>query len=138
MRIVGFNFTKISAEKVNESAKDVKINSNIDISKIDSLKTDVLKTREDLLGISFTHTVNYAPDFANLEVKGVIIIALEPKLAKNVLKDWKEKKLDEEIRVPLFNLILKRSALKLLPLEGEMNIPLHLPLPSFKKEDAKK
>jgi len=35
----------------------------------------------------------------------------------------------------LFNIILKKSTLKALQIEEELNIPLHMQLPSLKKQE---
>lgn len=137
MKLAGFNFTKISVEKFSDIPEKLKINTNIDIFDIFELKSDFLKTKEELLGVKFTYVVNYDPKFAKTEINGTMIVVLEPKIAKEVLKKWKDKKISEDFRVPIFNIILKKSSLKALQLEDEMNLPLHIPLPSFKKEEKK-
>lgn len=138
MRVIGFNFTKISIERFKntlEPPEELKINTQIDIPEIEELKTDVLKTKEDLLSVRFTYEISYNPGFAKINLEGRILLALNPKIAKEVLKQWKKKKISEDLRIPLFNVILKKSSLKALALEEELNLPLHIPLPSFRKEE---
>jgi len=79
--------------------------------------------------------VDYSPGFAKGELEGKILIAVDPKIAKEILKQWKKKKMPEDFRLLLFNVILKKSSLKALYLEEELNLPLHMPMPSFKKEN---
>lgn len=137
MRVIGFSFTKISIERLKETLKnkeDLKVDTQIDIPEIKEIKSNLLKTKEDLLSIKFIHKVNYNPDFAKIELEGKILLAVSQKVAKEVLKQWKKNKMGEEFRIPLFNLILKKSSLKALALEEELNLPLHIPLPSFKKQ----
>ena len=135
MKIVGFSFTKISVEKINEVNKELKVNTNIDISDIKELKSNILKTKEELLGVNFTFTVNYEPNFANVITKGNLIVSVEPKISKEILKQWEDKKMPEDFKISLFNIILRKSSLKTFQLEDEMNLPLHLPMGSFRKEE---
>ena len=135
MKIIGFSFTKISVEKFNEINKELKVNTNIDISTIKELKSNILKTKEELLGVNFTFTVNYEPNFAKIITGGNLIVSVEPKLLKEILKQWENKKMPEDFKISLFNIILRKSSLKTFQLEDEMNLPLHLPMGSFRKED---
>lgn len=137
MKIIGFNFTKTSAEKLKEPSElkeQVKINTQIDVPELTEVKTHVLKTKEELIGAKFVYGVNYEPGFAKVELEGRILVSVEPKIAKEVFKQWKKKKMPEDFRLLLFNVILKKSSLKALHLEEELNLPLHMPMPSFKKE----
>jgi len=135
MKIIGFSFTKISVEKFNEINKELKVNTNIDISTIKKLKSNILKTKEELLGVNFIFTVSYEPNFAKIITKGNLIVSVEPKLLKEILKQWENKKMPEDFKISLFNIILRKSSLKTFQLEDEMNLPLHLPMGSFRKED---
>jgi hypothetical protein len=134
MKVVGFNFTKLSAERYKLSLEKTKINSKMNISSIESIKSSLLSTGEDFLNVEFNYSLTYEPEFANIELKGNVILSVEPKLAKTILNDWKEKTTSEEFRLPLLNIILKKATLKSLELEEELGLPIHLPLPSLKKE----
>jgi len=141
MKLAGFNFSKISIEKLSEKIEGLKISTNIDISEINPIKAGLFKTKEEFLGVKFTYNVNYEPKIAKIALEGNIILAIEPKVAKEVLKQWKSKKMPEDFRIAIFNLVLKKSSLKALQLEDELNLPLHIPLPSVKKgtsTDSKK
>ncbi len=52
MRLIGFNFVKINAEKLKDRPNSIKFNTKIDISSIDILKSDVLKTKEQCYSIT--------------------------------------------------------------------------------------
>ena len=138
MRVIGFNFTKISIERLKDTVRpteELKIGTQMDVPELKELKSDILKTKEEILTAKFVYGINYDPDFAKVELEGRILIALDPKIAKDVLKQWKKKKMPEDFRIFLFNVILKKSSLKALDLEEELNLPLHMPMPSFKKEE---
>jgi len=133
MRVIGFNFTKLIAEKLEGNRNQLKINAEIDIYEIKSLKTDIFKAKEDLIEVKFKYNVEYNPKIAKIEFEGSIVFSLDQKLAKQVLKDWKKKKMSEDFRLILFNVILRKSTLKALELEDQLNIPLHISLPSLKR-----
>lgn len=140
MRAIGFSFKKIDVEKLSSnSLEGIKVSANIDISEISSVKpSDMLKTKDDLLVVNFTYIVTYDPNFAKLTFSGDIVLEIDPKTSKEVLKSWKDKKeMSEDFRIFIFNIILRKSNLKALELEDEMNLPLHIPMPSVQKEDIK-
>lgn len=137
MKIISFNFTRIHVEKLSDNLKDLKINTGIDISGINAIKSDFLNLKDDLLAVSFIYTINYEKDIANLDFKGNLVLSVEPPISKEVLKEWKEKKIPEEFRLSLFNIILKKSSLKAIQFEEEFNLPLHIPLPSLKAPEEK-
>lgn len=140
MKLLGLTFSKISIEKLNNLSNDLKINANIDIAEIKPLKQDFFKSKEEFIGIRFSYTLNYDPGIAKIEISGDLALSLEPKMAKELLRDWKENKkiMDEDFRLALFNIILKKSSLKALQLEEEMNLPSHIPFPTLRKEEPKK
>jgi hypothetical protein len=137
MKLMGFNFTKINAEKLKSKFEGVKLNTNINVSEIKEIKNTPFKSKESIVSIIFDYVIDYNPDFAKLEFKGTLILGLENKEAKEVLKEWKDKKMPEEFKLALFNLILRKSNTKAIQLEDEINIPLHIPLPKLGKNSIK-
>ncbi len=132
MRLIGFNFTKINAEKLSENATGLKINTGIDISDINEVKSTFFKTKEEMIAVSFEYNISYEPGFAKLGFSGKVLLGVDSKKAKEVLKMWKEEKVPEDFRLVVFNIILKKSSLRALQLGEEMNLPPHFPLPSIK------
>ncbi len=129
MEIVGFQFNKINIERFKEIKGQLKIDSNIQIDSIEKEKIELFGEKPTLK-FFFTNTINYNPDkFAEIIFKGEITTLLEEKQNIEILKNWKKKKIDDQIRFRLFNFILNRCSLKALQLEQDLNIPLHIPLP---------
>jgi len=135
MRLVGFDFKKISIERFKDQVEDLKFNTKVDISSIDIIKSDIFRSKEELLKIEFIYSVIYEPEFAKIELTGSIILAVEPRIAREVLRGWKDKQTSEEFRIFMFNIILRKSNIKALQLEDELGLPLHIPLPSLSKEN---
>lgn len=138
MKILGFNITKVSAEKFLSKVNELNINTQIDIKEILESKSDSFKIKEDLISVDFILSIKYEPGMAKIDIGGRILLGLDSKLAQEVLKDWKAKKTSEEFRIFLFNVILRKASLKALELEEDMALPLHIQFPSFKKSEEKK
>lgn len=138
MRLVGFNFNKISIEKFKELGGELKFNTKIDISSISSLKSDLIKIKDEPIKVDFVYSIFYEPEFAKLELTGTMILSIEPKIAREVLRGWKDKELNEDFRLFIFNVILRKANIKALSLEEELNLPPHIPLPSLSKENFQK
>src|SRR3989339_158645 len=100
MKLIGFNFSKISINKESDNFKGLKINTNINI----------------------------------LEFEGNILIETDVESMKDIIRKWGTKKISEDFKIVLFNIILRKCNIKSLQLEDEMNLPLHINLPSVQKE----
>ncbi len=139
MRLINFNFNKIAIERLKENISDPKINSKMDILSVESAKSDFLRVKEELIKLSFNYFIKYEPDFVNIQLRGSLILAIEPKLAKEVLKNWKDKQNEKlaDFRLSVFNIILKKCTIKALELEEDFGIFPHLPLPSLNKNSLK-
>ena len=137
MKLLGFNFTKIQVEKHKDRVEGLKIGTRIDVSEIQEAKAGMLKTKEEILAVKFSYGLDYEPEMAKLDLEGNLIISLESKKAREVLKQWKDKKMPEDFRTTLFNLVLRKASLRALQLEEEMNLPIHLQLPNLKIQEKK-
>lgn len=137
MRVIGFNFTKISIEKLKEITEIPKVKTEINIPEIKGVKSTILKTKEEIIEAKFEYIVNYEPESAKVNIEGRALLSVDPKVAKDILKQWKKKKMPEEFRMLLFNVVMRKSALKALILEDELNLPLHTPLPSLRRTKEK-
>jgi hypothetical protein len=136
MQVIGFGFEKIQAERKNltkQGNQNININSNINIKNISQEQIDVVKDKP-VIKFDFEFLVDYKPNFAELLFKGYVIMIVEKDDAKDILKKWKSKKVSDEIRLPLFNLILTKCNLRALQLEEELNLPTHIPLPRIKPQ----
>ncbi len=134
MKLIGFNFQKIGIEKFNDPSENIKFNIKLDISSIEPVKSDILRIKDDLIKVDFIYNVIYEPNVAKIEFSGNIILAVEPKIAKELLREWKDKQSPEDFRLFIFNIILRKSNIKALQLAEEMNLPPHIPLPSLGKD----
>ena len=134
MRLIGFNFTKISVEKKQTVTTQPKLKTAINVLEMKELPGDVFKAKDVPIEIKFSYIIEYEPKIAELEFEGTLVILEDPKKAKEILKNWKDKELSEEFKSQVFNIILRKANIKAIQLEDELNLPIHFPLPSLKFE----
>ena len=138
MRLIGFNLTKMNLEKKSDNFKGIKINTGIDLLEIKEVNSTLFNSQEPILMIKFNQYVNYDKDVASLSFYGNLIVSTDQKQAREVFDKWKDKKLPEDFKLTIFNLIFKKITLKALQMEEELNLPPHIPFPSFKQNEKKK
>ncbi len=137
MRIIGFNFNKISAEREKSKKGKINVNSNIDIKKVEEEDFELSK-KQKALKFNFNFTVEYEPKIAEISLQGFVVALFNKKDAKEILDKWKDKKIPDKIRIPLFNFILTKCNLKSLTFEEEFGLPTHIPMPRIKNPDETK
>ena len=136
MRIIAFNLTKILVQKEEKTKDRIQVNQNINIEDIIEEKIPI--TDNKALKITFNLSINYSENYAKLEFKGTILVLPEKDELKKFLESWKNKKIPEEFRVPIFNFIMDKCNVKALYLEDEMGLPFHVPMPKLTVQESNK
>lgn len=131
MKIIGFNYTKISAERVTKWQPIKKINTNIEFLDLTKDETNIIKDAE-IIKISFKFGVGYEPKNASISLEGFVFISAEHNETKEVMKQWSKKKdLNEAFRNTIVRFLWKKCNLKAFQLEEELSIPTHIQLPQI-------
>ena len=139
MKIAGFRLKRISAERNSDSLEGIKVNTNIDIKGIKEIKSGGFKGKEQLLEIKFEYTLDYAPDFAKIELGGLLVLGVDIGEGKDVLKEWDDSKnMPDEFKVDLLNLIIRKCSVRALELEDDLGVPYHMQFPSLRKNHEQK
>ncbi|MEM4259199.1 MAG: hypothetical protein QXS38_00330 [Candidatus Pacearchaeota archaeon] len=148
MRIIGFNFTKVSAERAADFVPGSEINTNIDFIEIEKEETDLAKDNNEAIRVSFQFNVFYrrkekkekekGQKNGEISLTGFIILLAPKEEAKELYKYWKKKELPASFKVPIFNFLLKKCSTRALQLEEELNLPLHIPMPRLKQSQEEK
>lgn len=134
MRILGFNFTKISASRLEKIGKTTKIHQKFDISDISEEENSLIKDT-NLLKVTFKYSVTYEPKNALIELDGIIILTDDKKDLQQMAKDWKKKKnVDKELYLLITKSALDRCILKAMTIEQEFNLPIHQKLINYQLE----
>lgn len=132
MQIIGFNFTKLSAEKISKVTKPPI--TNIEFIDFEKEKVPFLK-EDEAANIKFKYHLDYDGEGkkeaseGTVFLEGKIVMSISKDELKNITKSWKKKELPEEIKMPLFNLILRRCTPRAITLQDEVNLPFHVPMP---------
>jgi hypothetical protein len=130
MQIIGFSFEKILAERKKNPQGKIEIKSNINLKDVKEEKVSLIKDK-DVLRFTFEFSIIYAPDIAEIKFQGFILGIVEKEKFKETIKNWKTKKIPDDLRLPIFNLILTKCNLKALQFEEEFGLPTHVPLPKI-------
>ena len=135
MQVIGFNFTKISAERIKDKIT-AKPGTSIEFTDLEKEKVEILKDSE-AIKITFKYSVDYDdsekkdnPEGTVL-FEGKIILSVLKDETKDIIKAWKKKKLPQDLNIFLFNLILRRCTPKSIFFEDEIGLPIHTPMPKL-------
>ena len=128
--IVGFGFTKLSAEKKDPASGKIDINNNVSIkdAKEDSLTFG--KDKQNVIKFIFEFTSNYEPNVGAILFEGEILYLEDPKKVKEILSSWKkDKQIPKEIMGILLNAVLSKCNVQALILSQDVNLPPPIPMP---------
>lgn len=128
MPIVGFNFTKIAAERNEMNAVTEKIESDLRLNDVLPEKI-AIKESNEVVKFLFEFEIIYGQAGRAL-LSGNVLYMDEPKIIKEILASWKEnRKVKAELMTQVLNAILYRCNIKALNLAQDVNLPPHFKLP---------
>lgn len=133
---MGFNFTKIIAERKSFTKGKIEVKSNI---KIDDVKEEKLTLAKEETGLrfEFSFILSYEPKIGEISFTGNVLYSDNVEKIKKILKGWKKnKKIPPEINAPLINTILHRCNLKALELSQEVNLPPQIQMPRLRPQSS--
>ena len=139
--IVGFGFTKLSAEKKEAPKGKIDINNNVTIKNVQEDDFSFGKEKQqNVLRFTFEFTSKYEPAVGTILFEGDLLYLEEPKKIKEILSSWKkDKKIPKEIMTGLLNTILTKCNVQALILSQEVNLPPPIPMPKVQlAEQAEK
>ncbi len=130
LKLIGSKFTKLSAERKPNFTGKLTLNTNIKVKDLE--KTEEVK---DTLKVSYDFEVDYG-ELGGVNVEGTLFISTNPKLIKELLKAWNNKKFDTPEHIHITNFIIQKASIKAFELEDELGLPIHIRLPTLgaKKE----
>jgi len=90
--IVGFGFTKLSAEKKEVAKGKIDINNNVSIKDIKEDSFSLGNNNQNVLKFIFEFTSKYEPNIGNILFEGELLYMEDPKKVKEILSSWKKDK----------------------------------------------
>jgi hypothetical protein len=128
MSIVGFNFTKINAERKLTVVGNVNITNNIQLKDVQEAKIGIVD--RGALRISFSFTSDYAPGLATILLEGDVLVLVDSKHSASILAGWKNgKQLPNDLAAQVMNHMLDRCNVQALLISKDLNLPSPVPLP---------
>jgi len=132
MTIVGFNFTRLDAEKKAGVQGKIKVANNINIKDVAEEDLSMGAAKEKGLRFVFHFSSKYDPDMGSIDVEGNVLYLDDEKKIKEIIKSWKkDKKVPEDVMQAILNTILMKCNLEAILLSKEVNLPPPIPMPSL-------
>jgi hypothetical protein len=129
MPIIGFNMTKINAEKKGAPKGSINVNANAQAKNVKETKMKMPK-KQKALEIEFHYTAKYEPKVGKIDIEGNITLLEETKNADNILKEWKKnKKLPNNYFRPIINTVLSRCSVEAVIISRDVNLPPPVQMP---------
>ncbi len=137
--IVGFGFTKLSAEKKEAAKGKIDINNNVSIKDVKEDSFSLGNDKQNVLKFIFEFTSKYEPAIGTILFEGELLYLEDSKKTKEILTSWKkEKKIPKEIMAGLLNTILTKCNVQALILSQEVNLPPPIPMPKVQMQAPEK
>lgn len=125
IKLINSRFIEIKAKRNLDFSGKLELKSNINIKSIEKIE----KTK-DMLKIIYIFEINYE-DLGYITIEGLLLLKGDQKNIKNILKKYEEKDYNSEELILIMNLVMQKASLKAIQLEEELDLPIHIKLPSF-------
>lgn len=135
--IVGFGFTKLSAERKEAAKGKIDINNNVTIKNVEEADLSLGQGQHNVIRFIFEFTSKYEPGVGIIVFEGELLYLDEPKRIKEILGLWKkDRNIPKELMAGLLNTILTKCNVQALILSQEINLPSPIPLPKVQVAQA--
>ena len=135
MTIVGFTFTKMSAERKGAAHGRLNINNKSGILTVEKVPL-ALGTGSPTPALKFTFEFKtiYEPSIGEIALNGEIVYMDKPESIDAVIKDWTTNKhLPAALHAHIMNSVLSRCSVESLLMSKELNLPSPIQLPRIRK-----
>ena len=128
--IVGFNFTKISAER-NEGVKGkININNNVSIKNVEEKSLALANEKQKGIKFTFEFSSKYEPKLGDITIWGDVLYMADEKKSKEIMDGWKkDKKVPKDTMTSILNTVLSKCNVQALIISRDINLPPQIPLP---------
>jgi hypothetical protein len=75
-------------------------------------------------------TIDYA-DLGKEEIEGILFVGMDSKLMKEIIRSYESKKFDTSELLTIMNLIIQKASIRAFAIEEELQLPIHIKLPSL-------
>lgn len=136
MAIIGFNFTKIDANKTGGVSGKVNISNNVMITDAKQIEINLGQKGAGIL-VKFKYVCSYEPNIGKINLEGDIVFMEPEAVVKASIDSWtKNKTLDKEISKAVLTNALNRGTVEAIILSKELGLPAPIPMPKLGAEPA--
>jgi len=137
MTIVGFNFTKLEAEKKDMVKGKININNNVSIKNVEEKKISLANEKQKVINFNFEFLAKYDPDVGSIKFTGEVLYMDTSSKVKEILDGWKkDKKLPKELMPIILNTVLNKCNIQALIISDQINLPPPIPMPKLQAGQA--
>jgi len=130
MTIVGFNFTKILAERHTPVKGKINIQNKVTITDVGKSDLSLGKGKQDGVKFTFNYVSGYEPKVGEINLQGDLLFLTDAKGAKTISDSWKnDKKIPQNVMGQVLNTILQKCNVQALIASRDVNLPPMVPLP---------
>jgi len=131
MPIVGFEFTKIEAERLPTLRRaGLSIKNNFGIKNVEKVDLALGEGKQTAARFHFEYTTSYDPKGGSILLKGNVLFLSDNKIIEESVKSWKKnKKIDKNLMTIILNRILEKSSIQSLLLSDTLNLPAPVKMP---------
>lgn len=133
MKLIGFNFNKISGNRFTPLKKGYTLSNNIEFTDVKEHKVEFIANAE-AVEFYFEYILSYLDSdtkkeskFAEIQISGSLVFTVSKDESKNIFKAWKKKEISPEIKVGLLNLIMQKTSPKSIAMQENLSLPLFFP-----------
>jgi len=138
MAMVGFSFTKISAERKVVNNQPINIESNAGITAL--IEMPVIDSKKMVLKFEFSFIVKYEPNAGNITLNGELVELYDKEFGSKVIDHWKaNKKIHPEVMQDVFNTVLSKANTEAIIIGRDLGLPSPVKMPrvDVKPQEAK-
>lgn len=128
MKLIGSKITEINAKRNTEFSGKLELKSNINIKSIEKIQNT-----KDALKVEYIFDINYS-ELGKITIKGLLFLKGNENTIENTIKKQEEKDYDSEELIFIINKITQKASLKALQLEEELDLPIHIKLPTLSRK----
>ncbi len=128
MTMVGFTFTRITAERKQVPESNISIQSNVGVIGLQEINS--IDPKKSMLKFDFHYICRYDPGLGKVEMDGEVMEMYDKDFASKVLEHWKkETKVHPTVLQELFNTILARSNVEAIVISRDLGLPSPIQMP---------
>ncbi len=141
MGVIGFNYTKIEAEKNPKvpAKGGIEVKHNVSIKEVEKTSLNVAGGKSDVLRIVFNFDVLYGNSLGKVSLEGDVIYTDTKEIVEETFKNWEDKKdLTDMVKESVHRFVYNKCIVKAIEISDNVSLPSPVPLPKIASKASKK